>query len=370
MLTGDTLFIGDVGRPDLRAALGWSAGDLGAMLYDSLRDKAAGAAGRQPRLSRARRRLALRQGAQQGDGVDDRRAAARSNYALQPMTKAAFIDLVTADQPDAPPYFTYDAVLNSQERPTLDEALARELNPLPLDQRARAAEARRADAGHARSGRIRGRAPHRQPQHRSRRPIRHVGRHHARTTSSRSCIIADPGREHESAMRLGRIGFDQHRRLPAGRHAQPRVAARPDGDRPNASARRLRRSALSRGRRRSSSTFAAPRERAQKLDRRQRRHPAQSSRRAARRAAAGSAAARALRRRLSIVDRREPAAARRILAWSANSPAESPPGKRRSCRCCRPHRVALPFSNTRNFWRRACRVSAARLHAPHKFQRW
>src|SRR5204862_1968630 len=58
----------------------------------------------------------------------------RSNYALQPMTKSAFVDLVTADQPDAPPYFTYDAVLNSKERPTLDEALAREVNPLALDQ--------------------------------------------------------------------------------------------------------------------------------------------------------------------------------------------------------------------------------------------
>ena len=39
VLTGDTLFIGDVGRPDLRAALGWSASDLGAMLFDSLHKK-------------------------------------------------------------------------------------------------------------------------------------------------------------------------------------------------------------------------------------------------------------------------------------------------------------------------------------------
>jgi len=39
VLTGDTLFIGDVGRPDLRAALGWSAKDLGGMLFDSLHDK-------------------------------------------------------------------------------------------------------------------------------------------------------------------------------------------------------------------------------------------------------------------------------------------------------------------------------------------
>src|SRR4030095_16178423 len=57
----------------------------------------------------------------------------RSNYALQPMSKAAFIELVTADQPDAPPYFTYDAVLNSQERPTLDDTLAREVTPITVD---------------------------------------------------------------------------------------------------------------------------------------------------------------------------------------------------------------------------------------------
>src|SRR5437588_854887 len=37
VLTGDTLFIGDVGRPDLRVALGWSAADLGGLLYDSMR---------------------------------------------------------------------------------------------------------------------------------------------------------------------------------------------------------------------------------------------------------------------------------------------------------------------------------------------
>src|SRR3984885_2128519 len=39
VLTGDTLFIGDVGRPDLRASLGWTASDLGGHLYDSLHNK-------------------------------------------------------------------------------------------------------------------------------------------------------------------------------------------------------------------------------------------------------------------------------------------------------------------------------------------
>src|SRR5262249_55888561 len=39
VLTGDTLFIGDVGRPDLFASAGMSATDLAGALYDSLRDK-------------------------------------------------------------------------------------------------------------------------------------------------------------------------------------------------------------------------------------------------------------------------------------------------------------------------------------------
>ena len=43
MLTGDTLFVGDVGRPDLRAALGWSAADLGGDALRLAADEAHGA---------------------------------------------------------------------------------------------------------------------------------------------------------------------------------------------------------------------------------------------------------------------------------------------------------------------------------------
>jgi len=56
------------------------------------------------------------------------------NYALQPMRKEEFIKIVTADQPEAPDYFTYDAVLNTKERLTLDESLEETLNPLNLNQ--------------------------------------------------------------------------------------------------------------------------------------------------------------------------------------------------------------------------------------------
>jgi hydroxyacylglutathione hydrolase len=127
VLTGDTLFIGDVGRPDLRASLGWSAHDLGAHLYDSLHDKLltlpdetlvypAHGAG-----SFCGKNLS-------SDTVSSLGDQRRFNYALQPMSKEDFIRLVTADQPDAPPYFTYDAILNTRERATLDKNLEQVLS--------------------------------------------------------------------------------------------------------------------------------------------------------------------------------------------------------------------------------------------------
>src|ERR1700687_406553 len=132
VLTGDTLFIGDVGRPDLRAALGWSAAELGGMLYDSLHDKLLALP--DPCLVYpAHGAGSLCGKALSKETVSTLGEQRRSNYALQPMSKEAFIQVVTADQPEAPAYFNYDAVLNSQERPTLDQALAREMNPLTLD---------------------------------------------------------------------------------------------------------------------------------------------------------------------------------------------------------------------------------------------
>ena len=206
VLTGDTLFVGDVGRPDLRAALGWTAADLGGLLYDSLRTKLltlpdaslvypAHGAG-----SLCGKAL----GKETVSTIGEQR---RLNYALQPMTKAAFVDLVTADQPDAPPYFTYDAVLNSKERPTLDEALARELNPMTVDlvlalQRTGGQILDTRDAGEFAAAHLAGSLN-----------IGLGGQYAtwAGTMLGRDrpiVIIADPGHEHEAATRLGRIGFD------------------------------------------------------------------------------------------------------------------------------------------------------------------
>src|ERR671934_1873470 len=108
VLTGDTLFVGDVGRPDLRAALGWSAADLGGLLYDSLRTKL---------LTLPDASLvypAHGAGSLCGKAISKETVSTigeqrRVNYALQPMSKAEFVDLITADQPEAPAYFVYDA---------------------------------------------------------------------------------------------------------------------------------------------------------------------------------------------------------------------------------------------------------------------
>src|SRR5881396_3820251 len=206
VLTGDTLFIGDVGRPDLRAALGWSAADLGGRLYDSLHTKLLTLSDASL-VYPAHGAGSLCGKALSKETVSTIGEQRRLNYALQPMTKAAFVDLVTADQPDAPPYFTYDAVLNSKERPTLDETLARELNPMTLDQVLGLQEV---------GGQLLD----------TRDPVEFAAAHltgsiniglggqyatWAGTILSRDqpiVIIADPGRENESAVRLGRIGFD------------------------------------------------------------------------------------------------------------------------------------------------------------------
>jgi len=206
VLTGDTLFIGDVGRPDLRVALGWSAKDLGGMLFDSLHTKLL----RLPDESLvypAHGAGSLCGRAISKETVSTLGEQRKSNYALQPMSKEAFIEVVTADQPEAPAYFNYDAVLNSEERPTLDQALQREMNPLTLDtlldmQSAGAQILDTRDAVEFASAHLQGSINI------------GLGGQYATwvgTVLDRAhpiVIIADPGRENEAAVRLGRIGFD------------------------------------------------------------------------------------------------------------------------------------------------------------------
>jgi hydroxyacylglutathione hydrolase len=226
VLTGDTLFIGDVGRPDLRVALGWSATDLGGMLFDSLHQKLLSLPD-QSLVYPAHGAGSLCGRAISKETVSTMGEQRRLNYALQPMSREAFIRVVTADQPEAPPYFTYDAVLNSQERPTLDEALAREMKPLTLD----AVLALQADGAQVDGVQI-GMQIGVQIQIGmqildTREPEEFAAAHLAGSINiglggqyatwagtvldptHPIVIIAAPGREFESATRLGRIGFDR-----------------------------------------------------------------------------------------------------------------------------------------------------------------
>jgi glyoxylase-like metal-dependent hydrolase (beta-lactamase superfamily II)/rhodanese-related sulfurtransferase len=206
VLTGDTLFVGDVGRPDLRAALGWSANQLGGMLYDSLHQKLL-ALPSETRILPAHGAGSLCGKALGSESSSTIGIQRRVNYALQPMDKESFISLVLADQPDAPAYFTYDAILNTKDRITLEKALQRSLKPLGVDEILRLKDANAQlldvrDPAYFAAAHLVGSIN-----------IGLGGKYAtwAGTILDRErpiVIIAEPGQEQEAETRLGRIGFD------------------------------------------------------------------------------------------------------------------------------------------------------------------
>lgn len=224
VLTGDTLFIGDVGRPDLRASLGWSANDLGGYLYDSLHGKLM-ALPDEVLVYPAHGAGSLCGKKLSSDTVSSMGDQRRLNYALKPMTKEDFVRLITTDQPDAPSYFTYDAILNTQERATLDKNLEQALQPMELDEVLRLGDEGAQildvrDAAEYAKGHLAGSIN-----------IGLGGQYAtwAGTVLDRAkpiVIVAEPGREMEAALRLGRIGFDHVKGYLAGGMAA--LATRPD----------------------------------------------------------------------------------------------------------------------------------------------
>ncbi len=205
VLTGDTLFIGDVGRPDLLASIGVTADELAEMLYHSLAKlrelpdttlvyPAHGAG------SMCGKQLSK-------ETVSTIGEQKQFNYALQPMGLDDFKQLVTADQPEAPEYFVYDAIKNRQERPDLEATLQTSLKALSVDevvllknQGAQVVDVREAvdfEGAHF-AGAI------------------NIGLKGKYATWCGSIlnheqpivVIAEPGSEEEAVMRLGRIGFD------------------------------------------------------------------------------------------------------------------------------------------------------------------
>lgn len=207
VLTGDTLFIGDVGRPDLRAALGWTAQDLGALLYDSLQQKLL------PLPDATLVYPAHGAGSLCGKQLSQEKVSTlgeqrRLNYALQPMTREEFLRIVLTDQPDAPGYFTYDAVLNTQAHPSLEASLEQQLRPL---------DAAALEAAAARGAVVLDTRPAVEHANAHWRGALNIPLEGAFATwcgtmlrpEEEIVIIANPGREREAGVRLGRIGFDR-----------------------------------------------------------------------------------------------------------------------------------------------------------------
>jgi glyoxylase-like metal-dependent hydrolase (beta-lactamase superfamily II)/rhodanese-related sulfurtransferase len=205
--TGDALFVGDVGRPDLLVSVGMKADELAGMLYDSLHEKLlklpdetlvypAHGAG-----SACGKNL----GTETFSTIGNQRA---HNYALQPMERTEFITQLTTGLSTPPAYFTWDASYNRVQRPTLDAALEKARRALPLGEvlRLQNAGACVLDV---------------------RDPAVYAARHLAGSTNvglggrfaswcgtvlerdQSLVIVAEPGREQEALLRLGRIGFDQ-----------------------------------------------------------------------------------------------------------------------------------------------------------------
>jgi glyoxylase-like metal-dependent hydrolase (beta-lactamase superfamily II)/rhodanese-related sulfurtransferase len=111
VLTGDTLFIGDVGRPDLAGAKGYTPRLMAGMMYESLHEKLL-------RLDDAVEVFpAHGAGSMCGRNLSTETSSTigqqrKFNYALQPMSKEQFIKLLTTDLPEAPAYFSKDAEIN------------------------------------------------------------------------------------------------------------------------------------------------------------------------------------------------------------------------------------------------------------------
>ena len=206
VLTGDTLFIGDVGRPDLLASIGVTADELADMLYDSITNKLvklpdatlvypAHGAGSMCGKSLSKETVST---------IGEQK---KFNYALQPMSREAFKQIVTADQPEAPDYFVHDAILNRKERTALHDAMEQQLKPLSVDhvlamQKAGAQILDVRDGIDFEGEHMKGAIN-----------IALSGKYATWAGSMLThdlpiVVIAEEGGEEEAVMRLGRIGFD------------------------------------------------------------------------------------------------------------------------------------------------------------------
>lgn len=204
VLTGDTLFIGDVGRPDLLSAFGRTQDQMARSLYHSLH-------GRLLTLPDATMVYpAHGAGSACGKNLSTETVSTigeqrRSNYALAQMTEEEFVEIVTEGQAAAPLYFSFAAMRNRAARDHLDESeLPAALSWAGFTQQvangAVVIDAREPDEfarGYLRGSRNVGL---------SGRFAEYVGE--VVQPGEAIVLVATPGTEHEAKVRLARIGYD------------------------------------------------------------------------------------------------------------------------------------------------------------------
>lgn len=201
VLTGDTLFIGDVGRPDLLASVGVSGDDLAAQLYDSLHSQLMTL----PDATRvfpahgAGSACGKNLSTETSSTIGEQRS---TNYALHATDRDQFVELVTAGQAPPPAYFSFAARANRQVRELLDESA-----PVPEWQP-------QAD-GNRQPVVVDGRSPEEFARGHLRGSINvGTGGRFAEYVGSVTdpdddiVLLVEPGEEVEARNRLARIGFD------------------------------------------------------------------------------------------------------------------------------------------------------------------
>lgn len=207
VFTGDTLFIGDVGRPDLAIKSDLTERDLAGLLYDSLHNKIL------PLADEVIVYPAHGAGSQCGKNLSKETVSTigeqrKFNYALQPMTKEQFIDVVTDGIAPPPAYFPENARINREGYQNIDEVMKRNLNPLSLEafEQAINNDALVLDTRHENL--------FEQGSLRYSLNIPLNGQYAVWVGSlipidRELVLITEPGKEYESVLRLARVGFEK-----------------------------------------------------------------------------------------------------------------------------------------------------------------
>ena len=120
LLTGDTLFIGDVGRPDLAGGKGYTPQMMAAMMYDSLHNRILSLPDETEVYPAhgAGSMCGKNMSKETSSTIGEQR---KFNYALKPMTREQFVEMMTADLPELPAYFPKDTEINREGARVLSE---------------------------------------------------------------------------------------------------------------------------------------------------------------------------------------------------------------------------------------------------------